>query len=58
VATKEPAQPSIKSPEEKNADKNAIKTMLKGDDYMLEEVIDFIQFNAPLYLVEKIKNCK
>jgi len=34
--------PPIKSPEEKEANKNAIKTMLKGDDYMLEETINIL----------------
>lgn len=48
-------QPPLKSPAEKEANKNAIKTMLKGDDYMLEEVAEFIQFNAPPYMLEKIR---
>jgi len=46
--------PPLKSPAEKEADKTAIKTMLKGDDYMLDEVTQFIQFNAP-HLMEVIK---
>ena len=46
--------PPPKSPAEKEADKNAIKTMLKGDDYMLDEVTDFIRFNAP-HIMETIK---
>ena len=32
----------IKSPAEKEANKDAIKTMLKGDDYMLQEVINIL----------------
>ena len=50
--TSEPEEPAIeltelpppepKSPAEKEADKNAIKTMLKGDDYMLEETINIL----------------
>lgn len=54
---KEPTElppPPIKSPEEKEADKQAIKQMLKGDDYMLEEVAEFIKYNAP-YIMEMIK---
>jgi hypothetical protein len=42
---KEPTElplPPDKSPAEKEADKNAIKTMLKGDDYMLEETINIL----------------
>lgn len=34
--------PEPKSPAEKEADKNAIKTILKGDDYMLEEAINIL----------------
>jgi len=54
---KEPTElplPQPKSPNEKEADKNAIKTMLKGDDYMLEEVSEYIRFNAP-HIMERIK---
>jgi hypothetical protein len=47
--------PPPKSPAEKEADKNAIKTMLKGDDYMLDEVVQYIMFNAPPYMLNKIK---
>ena len=47
--------PPPKSPAEKEADKNAIKTMLKGDDYMLDEVVQYIMFNAPPYMIDKIK---
>lgn len=47
--------PPPKSPAEKEADKNAIKTMLKGDDYMLDEVVQYIMYNAPPYMLEKIK---
>ncbi len=46
--------PPQKSPAEKEADKNAIKTMLKGDDYMLEEVAEFVRYNAP-HIMEEIK---
>lgn len=45
----------IKSPAEKEANKNAIKTMLKGDDYMLEEVVQWIIHHAPPHLLESIK---
>ena len=47
--------PPEKSPAEKEADKQAIKTMLKGDDYMLEQVIDWFRYNAPEYLKEQIE---
>ena len=47
--------PPQKSPAEKEADKKAIKTMLKGDDYMLDEVVEYIMYNAPSYMLEKIK---
>ena len=40
--------PEIKSPAEKEADKNAIKTILKGDDYMLEEAINILMEAAEL----------
>jgi len=46
--------PPEKSSAEKEADKNAIKQMLKGDDYMLEEVAEFIRYNAP-HIMETIK---
>lgn len=46
--------PPPKSTAEKEADKNAIKTMLKGDDYMLNEVTEFITYNAP-HIMETIK---
>jgi len=52
--TKLPPAP-IKPPAEKEADKNAIKTMLKGDDYMLEEVVQWIIHHAPAHLLESIK---
>ena len=45
----------IKSPAEKEANKNAIKTMLKGDDYMLEEVVQWLIHHAPPHLLESIK---
>lgn len=46
--------PPPKSPAEKEADKNAIKQILRGDDYMLEEVIKYMSYNAPHFL-EDIK---
>jgi hypothetical protein len=55
--TKEPTDlplPPPKTPAEKEADKAAIKTMLKGDDYMLDEVIQYIMFNAP-HIMNEIK---
>ena len=58
IVNKEPTDlppPPIKSPKEKEADKNAIKTMLKGDDYMLENVVDWIIHNGPPHLMEQIK---
>ena len=45
----------IKSPAEREANKNAIKMMLKGDDYMLEEVVQWIIHHAPPHLLESIK---
>lgn len=48
-------EPPIKSAAEKEADKNAIKTMLKGDDYMLEEMVSWFMYNAPEYLKESIE---
>jgi len=45
----------IKSPAEREANKNAIKTMLKGDDYMLEEVVQWLIHHAPPHLLESIK---
>lgn len=56
---KEPTKlppPTPKSPDEKVMDKNFIKTMLKGDDYMLEEVTKFIMHNGSPYLIELIKS--
>jgi FtsZ-interacting cell division protein ZipA len=47
--------PPQKSPAEKEADKTAIKAMLKGDDYMLDEVVQYVMFNAPPYMIDKIK---
>jgi len=49
--------PVPKSPAEKEADKTVIKKMLKGDDYMLEQVSEWISYNAPK-LVEQILNHK
>ncbi len=48
--------PPPKSQAEKSADKQAIKTMLKGDDYMLEQVVDWFVNNAPEYLKEQVDN--
>ncbi len=43
VEPSEPAPPPPPpSPEEKEANKAAIKKMLKGDDYMLEQVVNFL----------------
>ena len=54
VVDKETPPPeAIKSPQEKEADKNAIKTMLKGDDYILEKVVKYLIYNAP-FLIEEI----
>lgn len=56
---KEPTElppPTPKTPEEKMMDKNVIKTMLKGDDYMLEEVTKFVMYNGTPYLLELIKS--
>ena len=39
---------------EKEADRKAIKVMLKGDDYMLEQIIEYLEFNGPEYLVKEI----
>lgn len=50
--------PTPKSPAEKEADKNLIKNMLKGDDYMLEQVCEWVAYNAPDYLIEQLKKCK
>lgn len=41
-------------PKEKEANKDVIKKILKGDDYMLEEVVKYIIYNAP-HIVEDIK---
>jgi hypothetical protein len=45
----------IKSPAEKEANKDAIKTMLKGDDYMLEMVTEWLVNNSPAYLMDRIQ---
>ena len=50
--------PTPKSPAEKEADKHFIKGMLKGDDYMLEQVAEWIAYNGPDYLVEALKKKK
>ncbi len=46
--------PELKSPSEIEANKQAIKTMLKGDDYMLDEIVDWFIYNAPEYLMEHV----
>jgi hypothetical protein len=46
-----PPQPV--SPREKEANKDVIKKILKGDDYMLEAVVTYIVCNAP-HLIEEI----
>ncbi len=46
--------PKIVPPAEKEANKVAIKAMLKGDDYMLEQVTDFIIYNAP-HIMEEVR---
>jgi len=51
-------EPPPKSAAEKEADKNAIKTMLKGDDYMLEEMVNWFMYNAPEYLKESMEKHK
>lgn len=57
--TEEPAEPTKlpppqpTPPKEKQANKDAIKQMLKGDDYMLEEVVKYIMYYAP-HIVEQI----
>ena len=43
---------------EKEADKNLIKTMLKGDDYMLEQVCEWVAYSGPEYLIEQLKKYK
>jgi len=45
-------EPPQKSTAEKEADKNAIKTMLKGDDYMLERIKKMIGVSN--YMLERI----
>lgn len=47
--------PAPKSPAEKEADKQAIKTMLKGDDYMLERVVEFVLYNGHPSLIEDLR---
>ena len=47
--------PPIKSPEEKDADKEAIKQMLKGDDYMLDEIVEWMLLNSPPHIMENIR---
>lgn len=46
--------PQPKSPKEKEADKQAIKTMLKGDDYMLEQVIKYIVECKPTMIYDEL----
>ena len=47
-----------KSSQEKNANKQMIKTMLRGDDYMLDEMVEWFIHNAPEYLREHIEEHK
>jgi hypothetical protein len=48
-----PPQQPPKSPEEKEADKKAIKTIIRGDDYILDEIVTYVQWNAP-HIMEDI----
>ena len=50
-AAMHPPQPA--PAREKEANKDVIKKILKGDDYMLEEVVTYIVCNAP-HLIEEI----
>lgn len=47
--------PAPKSPAETQANKDVIKKMLRGDDYMLEEVSEWLDYNAPEHIREHIK---
>lgn len=56
---KEPTElpaPKAKSPGEREADKNVIKKMLKGDDYMLERVVEFVMSSGHPFLIEQINS--
>lgn len=46
--------PQSMSPQEKEANKDVIKKILKGDDYMLDEVVKYVMYNAP-HLIEEIR---
>lgn len=46
--------PTPKPPQEKQADKDVIKKMLQGDDFMLEEISQWMVNNAPLHIKEAI----
>lgn len=48
--------PEPKSPEEKTADANAIKSILQSDDSLLQEVATWIENNGPQYILEAIRN--
>lgn len=48
--------PPVKSDIEKQVNKDTIKAMLKGDDYMLECVVSWLSENAPVHLIEQFKN--
>ena len=58
-STEEPSEPTELPPpqpissKEKEANKDVIKKILKGDDYMLESVVTYIVCNAP-HLIEEI----
>lgn len=45
--------PKSTSPKEREANKDVIKKILKGDDYMLDEVIQYVIYNAP-HIMEAI----
>ena len=49
-----PPQPT--PPKEKEANKDVIKQILKGDDYMLERMVEWFMYNAPEYLKEQLDN--
>lgn len=54
----EPPPTPPKSDAEKSAEKDVIKKMLKGDDYMLEQVVSWFMNNAPEYLREQVQGHK
>lgn len=51
----EPPPPAPKSPAEIEMNKDVIKQMLRGDDYMLEQVVKWMMYNAPEYLQETVQ---